>query len=110
MSDVKLDFHTDDVITEYNTALERAMKKAVLIVEAEAKRNTPVDTGRLRGSITNEVREIARQVIEGRIGTNVDYARFIELGTSKMSAKPYLRPALRNKFSEVVSIIQGALE
>ncbi len=109
MSSVVLDFHTDDVITQYSTAVQKAMKEAVLIIEAEAKRLCPVDTGRLRTSITNIVREIANAVIEGRIGTNISYARFQELGTSKITANPYLRPALKNKFSEVVNIIQEAV-
>ena len=71
---VELEFYTDEVVKEYNTAVEQAMKEAVLIVEADAKSNTPVDTGRLRASITNEVRKIAGAVLEGRVGTNVDYA------------------------------------
>jgi HK97 gp10 family phage protein len=29
-----------------------------------------------------------------QIGTNVSYAAFVEFGTSRMAAKPYLRPAL----------------
>ena len=109
MRGVILDFSTDDVIKEYEDAISKAMKEAVLIVEADAKRKAPVDTGRLRASITNEIREIARQVIEGRVGTNVDYARYLELGTSRMSAKPYLRPALRRNFKKVVLIIQEAV-
>ena len=109
---VELEFYTDEVVKEYNTAIEQAMKEAVLIVEADAKRNAPVDTGRLRASITNEVRKIAGAVLEGRVGTNVDYARFVELGTSKEKypTQPYLRPALRNNFDKIVAIIQEAIE
>lgn len=29
------------------------------------------------------------------VGTNVEYAAYVEFGTSKMSAQPYLRPAAR---------------
>lgn len=108
--DYEVDFYTGRVIEQYNTALERAMKEAVLIVEADARRHSPVDTGRLRASITNEVREIAGTVLEGRVGTNVDYAKYVELGTSKMPAQPYLRPALRKNFDKIVEIIQGAIE
>ena len=107
---VELEFYTDEVVKEYNTAVEQAMKEAVLIVEADAKRNAPVDTGRLRGSITNEVRKIAGAVLEGRVGTNVNYAKYVELGTSRQDPQPYLRPALRNNFDKVVSIIQEAIE
>ena len=107
---VELEFYTDEVVQEYNTAVEQAMKEAVLIVEADAKRLCAVDTGRLRASITNEVREIANAVIEGRIGTNTDYAPYVFLGTSRQDPQPALRPALRNNFDKIVSIIQEAIE
>ena len=111
---VELEFYTDEVVKEYNTAIEQAMKEAVLIVEADAKRNCPVDTGRLRASITNQVKKIAGAVLEGRIGTNVDYAKWVELGhwetDDNYPAQPFLRPALRNNFKQLVSIIQEAIE
>ena len=107
---VELEFYTDEVVKEYNTAVEQAVKEAVLIIEADAKRNAPVDTGRLRASITNEVRKIANAVLEGRVGTNIRYGYFQEIGTSKMDPQPYLRPALRNNFEQIVSIIQEAIE
>jgi phage gpG-like protein len=28
------------------------------------------------------------------VGSNVEYAAFVELGTDRMAARPYLRPAL----------------
>jgi len=62
-------------------------------VESAAKRNAPVDTGRLRSSITHELGQAGRDLV-ARIGTNVDYAPHVEFGTYRMSAQPYLRPAL----------------
>lgn len=61
--------------------------------EAAAKRNAPVDTGTLRRSITHELsrRGLAKTV---RIGTNIYYAIFQEIGTIFHPAHPYLRPAL----------------
>ncbi len=52
-----------------------------------------VDTGVLRSSITHEL------IIRGnnpvaRVGTNVTYGRFLELGTSDIEPRPWLRPAL----------------
>ena len=60
--------------------------------EGAAKRFAPVDTGNLRRSITHELgrRGFDRYV---RIGTNVDYAVFQELGTRFHAAHPFLRPA-----------------
>jgi hypothetical protein len=34
----------------------------------------------------------------GKVGTNLKYGRYLELGTRKMKPRPYLRPALeRNR-------------
>lgn len=54
-----------------------------------AKRHVRVRTGELRDSIGWEVRGQ-----EMRMGSNVGHALYNELGTSRMSAQPYLRPAL----------------
>ena len=51
-----------------------------------------VDTGRLRSSITHEV-EYNNREIEGRVGTNVEYALELEIGSSRIAARPFLRPA-----------------
>lgn len=52
-----------------------------------------VRTGRLRGSITFE---LGRDTLGpwARVGTNVFYAPFVEGGTSRMAARPFLVPAL----------------
>jgi phage gpG-like protein len=73
--------------------------KRAIQVEAAAKRNASgrpgpnVITGRLRGSITWRpgMDELSPYV---DIGTNVFYAPFVELGTSRAPAYPFLRPAL----------------
>jgi len=58
----------------------QVMKKATLLVARAAKQNAPVDTGRLRASITPEIRRTTREV-QGVVGSNVKYAPFVELGT-----------------------------
>lgn len=57
-----------------------------------AKRLCPVDTGRLRASITEELRHDGQGLVEV-VGTDVNYAAYVELGTSHQHAQPYLRPA-----------------
>lgn len=64
------------------------------IGENTAKRLVPVDTGRLRSSISWRLGQTATGLFV-EIGTNVEYAAFVEFGTRYMSAQPYLVPAVR---------------
>lgn len=48
-------------------------------VEGRAKRLAPVDTGRLRASISTEM--LRRDTPTARVGTNVKYATFVHFGT-----------------------------
>lgn len=50
----------------------------------------PVDTGNLRDSI--EAGQASARGIEVTAGA--DYAAYVELGTSKMSAQPYMNPSI----------------
>lgn len=61
--------------------------------EAAAKFNSPVKTGNLRRSITHELGVSGFDQFV-RIGTNVNYAIFQELGTVFHPAHPFLRPAV----------------
>lgn len=73
--------------------MKAALTVLAQIAETSAKSHAPVDTGNLRRSITHEV-EVGRLYAEARIGTNVRYAIFQELGTRHHPAQPFLRPAL----------------
>ena len=100
--------------TNLSTALrgtEAAARRALEIIggmaETHAKEqlvaNGSVVTGRLMGSITHEVDGDGRAVV---IGSNVEYAPFVELGTVKMSARPYLRPAVENHIAEYQNVLE----
>lgn len=52
-----------------------------------------VRTGRLRASITWRLGEDVISIYAD-VGSAVLYAPYVELGTSRMQARPYLRPAL----------------
>jgi HK97 gp10 family phage protein len=71
-----------------------ALARKAIKVETTAKRLCPVDTGRLRASITHEMGEDSLGLV-AYVGSNVEYAIFQELGTRFQPAQPYLRPALR---------------
>ena len=71
----------------------RALEVAGGIGETAAKSHAPVDTGNLRRSITHEVTKRGATPFV-RVGTNVEYAVFQELGTVHHEAQPFLRPAM----------------
>ena len=71
-------------------ALAKALEEVGLVAEGYAKKACPVDTGRLRNSITHQVRPSEKSVY---IGTNVEYAPYVELSTSRTKGQPFLRPA-----------------
>jgi HK97 gp10 family phage protein len=77
-------------------SVPKALLGAALIVEGAAKGLSPVDTGNLRGSITHVV-----ETDHAKVGTNVEYSIWVEAGTSKMAAQPYLRPGLDNNKRKV---------
>jgi len=80
----------------------RVYRRGSKIHRASAPGEPPaVDTGRLRSSITHQVKAEGKKVI-GRIGTNVEYARSLEFGTNKMAARPFLRPIVINNRREII--------
>lgn len=58
-----------------------AMRDAALIVTRTAKKLAPVDTGRLRASITPDVVKLPAGGVMGVVGSNLEYAPYMELGT-----------------------------
>lgn len=76
-----------------NGAVAKELARRAIKVDAAAKRLCPVDTGRLRSSITWTLASDHKGLL-AIIGTNVVYAPHVEFGTSRMRAQPFLRPAL----------------
>ena len=94
------------VIDKLKEKIGDNLEEVGLFIEQEAKKNITemgaVKTGILRGSITHETDEGKLSTI---IGTNVEYAPFVELGTSKMQPRPYLRYALYKNKKEIIDIL-----
>jgi len=98
------------ILAEKNVkALKGVMNKSVLVVERRAKKEVPVLTGRLRSSITNEVKKEGAGYV-GIVGTNVVYAPFVEFGTAIRKAKPYLFPALKNSQRDIIRFLKVAIK
>src|SRR5512139_572694 len=78
---IELQRKTEQMVSDLHGApILDAMRDSVLIVTRGAKQNAPVDTGRLRASITPGVSEMGDN-IEGVVGSNVTYAPYMEFGT-----------------------------
>lgn len=96
--EVSLDLDMESMDRVIITGVENILDELGQVGEALAKENAPVDTGTLRRSITHEVQGRSGGVEEGewyvRIGTNIEYAVFQELGTRNHAAHPFLRPIL----------------
>jgi len=57
----------------------------------QARRNAPVDEGRLRASLAMEMRSASGNPV-GRVGTNVEYALYVHEGTGIEAGKGYIVP------------------
>ena len=126
----------DALAKKDNQALKEVIEKAVVIIEGKAKDKCTVRHGRLHTSITHEVKSSAKNHT-GRVGTNVEYAPYVEFGTGiyakdgtgrktpwvyydetlkeffwteGMVPKPFLFPALKESRQEIISLLQSKLK
>lgn len=89
-------------------AFEMALEMCGITAEGYAKMKCPVDTGRLRNSITHAVvEENGEKAVY--IGTNVEYAPYVELGTKNTDAQPFLEPAATGHTAVYKGIIESVL-
>lgn len=98
--------NTRQVADGIDSAVGAALEEIGLLAENYAARKCPVDTGNLRGSITHEVDTGDNAVY---IGTNVEYAPYVELGTSRQEAQPFLRPAASEHGAQYRQVLKMAL-
>ena len=91
--------------------LRDALRAAARPVVASAKSKVPVRTGKLQRGIQQRV-HVGAGSADALIGFDRKqfYGRFIELGTSKMSARPFLRPALDESQSKIEQAFIAAIE
>lgn len=98
--------NTGKVTEGIESAIAVALEKIGLLAENYAAKKCPIDTGNLRGSITYEVDAGDNAVY---IGTNVEYAPYVELGTSHQKAQPFLRPAASEHGAQYRQVLKKAL-
>lgn len=66
------------------------------------------DTGRLANSVDFNLPAPGR--FEGMVGTNVVYGRYLEFGTSRMAARPWLMPSFEKAKVGVEKRLRKAIE
>ena len=91
-----------------HSAIMKGLEEIGLVAEGYAKRLCPVDTGRLRNSITHVIFDGDEPY--AIIGTNVEYGPAVEYGTSKQKAQPFLTPAANEHGSEYRKIMESKLK
>lgn len=80
----------EQIARDLNKNTEQVLKSFAFQVEGEAKTRAPVDTGALKNSInTKKMSDNLYRVQDG-----VEYGLFQELGTSRMAAHPFMKPAV----------------
>ena len=97
-----------------------AVRAGTNVVRDEARRLAPVDTGNLQKSIAT-IQNTSRNDRFSMVKSNPNvisfsvtpsrggkydgwYAHFFEFGTSKMNARPFLRPAFESQQDEVLQV------
>lgn len=67
-------------VSLYGPVMIGGMRRGVLRIVRDAKKNAPVDTGQLKNSITGYV-TVRDKTLTGVVGSNVKHAPWMELGT-----------------------------
>jgi len=115
------EWHGEKVLKMTGQTVEAAIKRCIMQIQRSSKQMCPVDTGRLRasissnwsgsglsfGKVTSKAQEIdgveqppdEKGVFVGVTGTNVEYAESVEMGNGMSNPQPYLRPAF-DKYSD----------
>ena len=99
--------NTNKVKKEIEDSVAIGLTECAIQLEGEIAIRTPVDTGHLRASISYIAprRRSPDEEGSGRlqgdtdsktayVGTNVEYAPYVEYGTKRMKAQPYMRTGL----------------
>lgn len=99
--------HTDEVLEALGTAIARGMEAIGIEAESDAAAICPVDTGRLRNSITHTIDNGGKAAI---IGTNVEYAIYVHEGVHGRKGQPFLRDAITQNADKYRRILEAALK
>lgn len=101
--------NSPEVLEALKIAIKRAASECGENARNHAWHNAPWKTGNLANSIAHEEREEGNSN-RSYIGTNVEYAKAQELGTSRgIRPKHYLKNAIANNTAEYKDIIKQSM-
>lgn len=103
---MKVDYkdNSEQVLSALEKGIKNGLEAIGLTAETYAKKATPVYTGRLRNSISHAV-----DGEEVYIGSNVEYAPYVELGTSRAKAHHMLQKAATEHSAEYKRLAEDAV-
>ena len=90
----------DDIYYELQENAYDAIYDAVTKTLRDAKENAPVDTGYLRRSIFMEIDQ-SGDSYTGTVYCGAEYGLYLEFGTYKMFAQPFLFPAFERQMAQL---------
>ena len=94
----------------------QALGNAAEPVLEDAKANAPVRTGKLKEGLkissikTKEGMKYVLVGVDKSDNSKIFYGKFVEFGTTKMSARPFLGPAYEKNKREIVETIKDTLK
>lgn len=108
---VRRDTPPADIAGKVSEAAARAMEDgAADIVRAARLRLTANGAGGGQGMLARSVEaEAGRDAMEWTVRAGAPYARFVELGTRRMAARPFLLPALRAVWPRIVARLRQSV-
>ena len=104
---IEIHDNSEEIANDIKSALLRGLETCGLVAEGYAKKLAPVDTGNMRNSITHDVDDVEPAAY---IGTNVEYAPYVCLGTIHTKAQPFLKPAVAANANTYRKIIEDELK
>jgi len=98
----RLDWKGDVVKRQIREAARAAIDDCTAAAVLVAQDRAPRDTGFMANTIEFEPAQEEDGRIVGRFGNwTADYTLWVEMGTSRMAAQPFLRPAASSEFPKL---------
>lgn len=90
----KLENQIKSLLKDIDKVAEEAVKESCTDIKEDAKRLCPVDSGRLRDSISDSYESKSNEYT-GYVYTDVPYAPYVEHGTLTKAPNPFMYPAYK---------------